>query len=109
MLYLAACTHIRAIVCLHAAHIAALWEFWTDWLPTETRAYDTVDPRLAGHTGNACTLMAYLSTDLVVPSALPLDPSSLESFMGNILVKHKVFDRYLHQNTGFAHTIDWVQ
>jgi hypothetical protein len=26
----------RTAVCLHAACIAALWEFWTDWLPTET-------------------------------------------------------------------------
>ena len=33
MLYLAARTHNRAAVCLHAAHIAALWEFWTNWLP----------------------------------------------------------------------------
>ena len=22
----------RAAGCLHAAHITALWEFWTDWL-----------------------------------------------------------------------------
>ena len=36
MLYLAARTHNCAAVCLHAAHIAALREFWTDWLPTET-------------------------------------------------------------------------
>ena len=36
MLYLAARTHSRAAVCLHAAHIAALRELWTEWLPTET-------------------------------------------------------------------------
>ena len=24
-------------MCLHAARITALREFWTDWLPTETR------------------------------------------------------------------------
>ena len=34
MLYLAARTHDHAVVCLHEAHIAALREFWTDWLPT---------------------------------------------------------------------------
>ena len=36
MLYLAARTHSRAAVCLPAAHIAALREFWADckWLPT---------------------------------------------------------------------------
>ena len=33
MLYLAARTHSRAAVCLPAANIAALREFWTDWLP----------------------------------------------------------------------------
>ena len=33
MLHLAARTHDRAAVCLHAAHIAALRAFWTDWLP----------------------------------------------------------------------------
>jgi hypothetical protein len=36
MLYLAARTHNRAAVCLHAAHNAALREFWPDWLPTVT-------------------------------------------------------------------------
>ena len=36
MLYLAVCTYNRSAVCLHATRIAALWEFWTDWLPTET-------------------------------------------------------------------------
>ena len=35
MLYLAAHTHKRAAACLHEAHIAASWEFWTEWLPTE--------------------------------------------------------------------------
>ena len=30
MLYLAARTRNRAAVCLHAAHIVALQEFWTD-------------------------------------------------------------------------------
>ena len=34
--YLAARTKKYAAVCLHAARIGALWEFWTDWLPTET-------------------------------------------------------------------------
>ena len=34
MLYLAASTHTRSAVCLYAAHIAALREFWTNWLPT---------------------------------------------------------------------------
>ena len=32
MLYLVARTLKRAAVCLHAGHIAALREFWTDWL-----------------------------------------------------------------------------
>ena len=38
MLYLAARTHSRATVCLHAARacIVATREFWTDWLSTET-------------------------------------------------------------------------
>ena len=36
MLYLAARTRNRATVCLHAARIAALREFWSDCLPTET-------------------------------------------------------------------------
>ena len=27
----------------------------------------------------------------------------------HILVKHRVFDRYLPHNTGLAHTIDWVK
>ena len=36
MLYLAVRSHNCAVVCLHAAHIAALRAFWTDWLPTET-------------------------------------------------------------------------
>ena len=35
MLHLAACTHNRAVLCLHVAHIATVWEFWTDWLPTD--------------------------------------------------------------------------
>ena len=43
---LAASTHKRAAVCLHAAHIAALREFWTDWLPTETPFLpQNVEPR----------------------------------------------------------------
>ena len=33
MLYLSARTHNHAAVCLHAARIAALREFWTDLLP----------------------------------------------------------------------------
>ena len=38
MLYLAGRTHSCAIVCLHAAHIAALREFWADWLPRKQRS-----------------------------------------------------------------------
>ena len=36
ILYLAARTRNCAAECLHAAHIAALRESWTDWLPTGT-------------------------------------------------------------------------
>ena len=47
MLYLATLTPNRAAVCLPADHIAALWEFWTDWLPTETPFLpQNVEPRL---------------------------------------------------------------
>ena len=35
MLYLAARTHNRAAVCPHAVYITIVWEFWTDWRPTE--------------------------------------------------------------------------
>ena len=46
MLYLAARAHIDAVVCTHAAHIAALREFWTYWLPTETPLLpQNVEPR----------------------------------------------------------------
>ena len=37
MLYLAARTHNRAAVYLHAAHITGLRAFWTDWLPRKHR------------------------------------------------------------------------
>ena len=39
MLYLAARTRNRAtvVLCIHEAHSAALREFWTEWLPTETQ------------------------------------------------------------------------
>ena len=45
MLYLAARTHNRAavLVCVHAAHIAALPAFWIDWLPGNTVL--TTNPR----------------------------------------------------------------
>ena len=36
MLFFSGAYSYRAVVCLHAAHIEALLEFWTDWLPTET-------------------------------------------------------------------------
>ena len=45
MLYLAARTHNRAALYLHAARIAALREFWTDWLPWHGNAVLTTHPR----------------------------------------------------------------
>ena len=42
MLDLAARTHNRAAVFLHATHFAAFWEFWTDWLPWHGNSVLTV-------------------------------------------------------------------
>ena len=43
--YLAARTHNRAAVCLREAHIAALREFWTDWLAIRGDAVLPTKPR----------------------------------------------------------------
>ena len=49
MLHLAARTHNRAAVCLHAAQMTALRKFWTDW-PGHPRQHSS-DPKRLGSPG----------------------------------------------------------